>query len=215
MRHELNTFTLHLPSVRHLRTAFHALLSPAEKQRAQRLCIPTKQAQFITVRSILRLLLAQKREQQPQHFNIEYRHSGKPFIRSQPDLYFNVSHCRDYAVFALSSQEVGIDIEYCQATLDIKKMLYVFSPAEKKILHQFDYQKNVFFELWTRKEAWAKLHGDLAHTDWSTWHVPSHKESIKLQIHRDYIARCMLFEPCQHLHHLLHKSQIKHLLEKA
>ena len=40
---------------------------------------------------------------------LTYNQYGKPYVEG--GLYFNVSHCANYVVLAISEQEVGIDIE--------------------------------------------------------------------------------------------------------
>ncbi|MDQ6962108.1 MAG: 4'-phosphopantetheinyl transferase superfamily protein [Mariprofundaceae bacterium] len=214
MNHELQTYSLHIPNTSCLKGELYALLSSQEQDRAQRLCIPEKKEQFIITRGVLRLLLSQQLNISAHDIAIQRRHSGKPFVQSSPKLHFNISHSFEYAVFALSDHNVGIDIEYCDPTFDVQASLSFLHPKEKSYLRQKDYDQALFFELWTHKEAWGKLHGDLTHEDWSNWTVPTDHPRISLEIHRDYKATCFQRHIHKHHHHCLTTYSLKDLLKK-
>ena len=41
----------------------------------------------------------------------EYNEHGKPFIVGHPEIFFNLSHCKEAVACAISDQPVGIDVE--------------------------------------------------------------------------------------------------------
>ena len=41
----------------------------------------------------------------------EYNEHGKPTIVGHPDIFFNLSHCKEAAVCAISNQPIGVDVE--------------------------------------------------------------------------------------------------------
>ena len=38
---------------------------------------------------------------------------GKPYLAKEPDIHFNLSHSGEWAVCAISSSPVGVDIQHC------------------------------------------------------------------------------------------------------
>ena len=75
---------------------------------------------------------------------------GKPYVLNLP-AHFNVSHCGDYAVVAISDRPIGIDVEVNEDEL---KYISGTSATRKKSLMQ-----KSFFEIWTAKEAYLKYLG--------------------------------------------------------
>lgn len=86
---------------------------------------------------------------------------GKPYLsENHPELFFNISHSGDWVVVALSSGEIGIDVE------KIKKPAYriaerYFSTSELDALNSLKDQEKAdfFYDLWTLKESYLKLLG--------------------------------------------------------
>ena len=99
---------------------------------------------------------------QPLDLEMYYGGKGKPYLRDYP-FYFNLSHSGSYVVCALSKQEVGVDIQQYKRT-DIDRLAERFySSEEKKALkacHDRKEQEQLFYQLWTRKEAYGKLTGE-------------------------------------------------------
>lgn len=83
---------------------------------------------------------------------VAYEKSGRPYFPSRPDVFFSLSHARRHVMAALGSAPVGCDAEDDRA-ITPTLVDYVCSPEE---LERFD-----FFELWTLKESYLKLHGTL------------------------------------------------------
>lgn len=87
---------------------------------------------------------------------------GKPFLKDYPDIHFNISHGTDIAVCAISSQNIGIDVE------DIKEfnpliLRKVFTNREKEFFEKMAIDEAAgqewFFRIWTLKEARIKHAG--------------------------------------------------------
>ena len=79
---------------------------------------------------------------------------GKPYAAGLP-VNFSISHSGDYAVCAISGNEIGIDIEKIRA---------VHPRAHEKFCnesetHYIDSEENGFFKIWTLKEAYFKCIG--------------------------------------------------------
>lgn len=98
----------------------------------------------------------------PLELKMYYRGNGKPYLQDDP-VYFNLSHSGNYAVCAVSSREVGVDIqEYKQADMERLARRF-FSEEEQNALKACtngEEQYKLFYRLWTRKEAYGKLTGE-------------------------------------------------------
>ena len=90
----------------------------------------------------------------------QYVKNGKPYFRDYP-FYFNLSHSGDYVFCVLSLSEVGADIQQ-QSNKDNERLAErFFSAQEIAALQGCKEEKNVlFYQLWTRKEAYGKLTGE-------------------------------------------------------
>ncbi len=84
---------------------------------------------------------------------------GKPYLKDLP-CHFNISHSGDFVVCAISENEIGIDIEKIRP-IDFKIANRVFNETELNFLftEPNENQKDVFFSLWTEKEAILKCIG--------------------------------------------------------
>lgn len=82
---------------------------------------------------------------------------GKPHLPDNEP--FNISHAGDYAVLALSTQSVGVDIERFRP-LDWQRIaLRFFHPEERAFLARSAEPERDFFRIWTLKESYLKAEG--------------------------------------------------------
>jgi 4'-phosphopantetheinyl transferase len=144
-----------------------ALLSDAERRRATRFVFDRDRRRFIIARAALRQLLGARLGVRPETVELAYGPRGKPVLArrfADSDLHFNVSHCDDVAVYALSSGgEVGIDVEAMHVIDDADDIAARwFSPREIDAYQALDpCDKPLgFVNCWTRKEAFVKALGD-------------------------------------------------------
>ena len=79
---------------------------------------------------------------------------GKPYAAGLP-VNFSISHSGDYAVCAVSGNEIGIDIEKIRA---VHPRAYEKFCTEKEARY-IDSEENGFFKIWTLKEAYFKCIG--------------------------------------------------------
>ena len=84
--------------------------------------------------------------------------NGKLYLKNYKGIYVNLSHSGDYAVCAVHSAPVGIDIELCREC-DIKIAKRFFSPEEVQFIENSSDRNNAFFDIWTKKESFAKATG--------------------------------------------------------
>lgn len=142
-----------------------AALSEEERARAARVVIPAKGRQRAASRAILRGLLGAYLGQDPAQVRLENGPHGKPRLAAAGghDLYFNVSHSRGEALFALArGYEVGVDIERIDPRSDTDGIARrFFAHGERRALDALPEPERrvAFFRCWARKEAYLKARG--------------------------------------------------------
>jgi len=85
---------------------------------------------------------------------------GKPFLKNNTHIHYNISHAGHYVALAISNQPVGIDIEVIKH-IDLKIAERFFAPDEAiyVLSMQDDSHTQRFFEVWTKKESRIKWEG--------------------------------------------------------
>ncbi len=142
---------------------FWLTLSEDEKLRANRFRFPHLRVRYIAARGTLRALLGQYLSVLPIEIQFSYGEQGKPFLTDFPDFKFNISHSEDLAVFAFAKEiTLGIDVEFINPKIDTEVIApRFFSKNEAATLLKLSPLKRppVFFNCWTRKEAFIKAKG--------------------------------------------------------
>ena len=121
---------------------------------------------------------------------------GKPFLKNNADIHFNISHSLNYVAVAIDDTPVGIDIEEIkEADLKIAErffapdeLVYVLGAGRQRITERF-------FEVWTKKESNIKWKGLGLSKPLPSFSVFSNNENPKLYYHRvfdDERATCHL-----------------------
>ena len=86
---------------------------------------------------------------------------GKPYIVGSP-IYYNISHSGQYVVLVTANSEVGVDVQE-KRTARMKAMAKrFFSKEEWQVLSECgseEEQKDLFYYIWCRKEAYGKYLG--------------------------------------------------------
>ena len=136
-----------------------ALNEISEQRREQALKFRHEQGQRLCVLAY-QLLKQGLREEYGITENpvFEYNEHGKPSIVGHPEIFFNLSHCKEAAVGAISYQPVGIDVESIRK---FKESLVNYTMNEEEI-QEIESAANpaaAFIRFWTMKEATMKLIG--------------------------------------------------------
>jgi 4'-phosphopantetheinyl transferase len=141
---------------------YERLLSPDEREKADRFAFDRHRRRYTVGRGALRQLLADRLGVDPSGLTFEYGPFGKPRLRdSRPPLWFNVAHSEGHAIVVTTeSREVGVDIEVLRPVPDCRSVAErVFSEAEMLELDASADQNRAFLHGWTRKEAYVKAIG--------------------------------------------------------
>ena len=134
------------------------ILTAAELAQADRCRLPLVRRRKIVARARLRQILSRYLGIAPRSIEISLGTHGKPQVKG---LEFNVSHSENLAVYAISQQPVGIDIEY-RRSLEMDSLVQrFFAPAELASWLRLpaEQQELAFFRAWTMKEAYLKAIG--------------------------------------------------------
>lgn len=88
----------------------------------------------------------------------EYNEHGKPSIVGHPEIYFNLSHCKEAAICVISDKPIGVDVESIREFKD-SLVNYTMNDEEKAEMASSSNPASTFIRLWTMKEATSKLIG--------------------------------------------------------
>ncbi len=104
--------------------------------------------------------LSKRAELDGEDLTIIREKNGKPRFASLP-YHFSITHSRDLCAVALSSENVGLDLEFIDTSRNIEALSKrFFSPEEHSRLFEGNNAFENFFTLWVKKEALAKLSGE-------------------------------------------------------
>ncbi len=137
--------------------ADRALLSAAERARADRFLVAHGGRRFTAGRAAMRRVLAGVVGLPPAQLALFEGDKGKPYLPAGPE--FNLSHSGPVAVFALAAFPVGVDVELCRP-VERGVADLVFTAAEQAEWAASGWAEAAFYRGWTRKEAVLKARGD-------------------------------------------------------
>jgi 4'-phosphopantetheinyl transferase len=141
-------------------------LSPDESERAERYRCEADSLRYIQARCLLREVLSFYRKCPPEEIIFEYAQAGKPCLKGEPPagVQFSISHAGDMVAVAVSrGRRVGVDIETMRDDISASDLsLRFFSGAEAAAVRnsQGRAKTELFFRIWTRKEALLKATGE-------------------------------------------------------
>lgn len=141
-----------------------SLISPQERARADRFVFADHRRRFVAAHGWLRAVLAAYLDQPPAELEIAGAPGTKPRLAGGAGPCFSLSHSGDLALVAVAADcEVGVDVEVVRPLPDFEALARaILSQRELR-----DWQAvpepdrlRVFFEAWTRKEAFLKAVGE-------------------------------------------------------
>ncbi len=143
--------------------SLRSLLSADEIERADRFRFDKHRNRYTVGRAILRQLVGEYLERHPKEIQFTYNEQGKPFLKEETSLAFNLSNTQDLAVVAFTSEgRVGIDVEYRRKEveeLELVERFFSKAEVERFLKIPSEQQREIFFTIWTRKEAYLKALG--------------------------------------------------------
>ena len=137
------------------------MLAPAELRRADRFRIAAAARRFVGARAALRMILGRATGSAPADVEFLFGERGKPRLQGG-GIFFNASDSGDYVVVALSSAEVGVDIELVRTLRRNDRLARrVCTDRELELLARTPEKQRdaLLLRLWTCKEAALKAVG--------------------------------------------------------
>ncbi|HNT80437.1 MAG TPA: 4'-phosphopantetheinyl transferase superfamily protein [Bacteroidia bacterium] len=138
----------------------YSVLNKKEQEKAERHIRPADRWIRIVSRSIARIILSYNIGCSPNELEIDVSEKGKPYLRKHSNWHFNVSHSAGLVlIYISSSNPVGCDVEEIKNSFDYSQIVHrFFSEKEKTRLTETN-QHELFFRLWSEKEAFLKCIG--------------------------------------------------------
>ncbi len=144
-----------------------ALLSKAEREKANSFMQRADRSRSILGRGVLRDILGRYMNLDPRSLKFQLAGEGKPVL--DPKLYadaphFSVSHSGNVVLFAFARKhDVGVDVEAIRSNVEVAEIAQrFFAPSEIGELMALSANSRLraFFDGWTRKEAYLKARGE-------------------------------------------------------
>jgi 4'-phosphopantetheinyl transferase len=142
------------------------VLNDSERSRLIKFRIEEARLQFLIARCLVRTVLSCYAPKRPVDWAFVKNQYGRPRLADgqvKKPLHFNLSHTSGMVVCAVSSSEkIGIDVERVDREMDYVSLAHqVFADGEitKLISCNSMEKREVFFSLWTLKEAYIKARG--------------------------------------------------------
>ena len=139
------------------------VLDADEKARASRFSQTIHRNEYVCIHAQVRYLLATILKQAPEQIIINRTSLGKPYLVEYPNIAFNLSHTQDYFLLVISEHcNLGVDIEKFKSRPNMEGLVNkCFAITERDYWHTVSRQDqlSVFYQFWTRKEAFVKATG--------------------------------------------------------
>jgi 4'-phosphopantetheinyl transferase len=140
-------------------------LTSDESARAERFRRPDDRRRWVTSRLWLRRLLGGYLGIDPGELQLVGGMRDKPTVRAigREPVYFNVSHCAEFALFAFCcDEEVGVDVEQFRADVDVEGIsARIFGDEATQLLRAVPESQRIarFTWMWVEHEAAVKCRG--------------------------------------------------------
>ncbi len=144
--------------------ALAAMLDDKERARAARFAFQEDRQSYIAAHALVRAELSRRADRAPQQWRFAETKLGKPFLLDPPrDLRFSITHTRGMVAVAIAEGvEIGVDVESADRRAESMKLAErFFAPEEVALLRavEGEARRNLFFAIWTLKEAVVKATG--------------------------------------------------------
>jgi 4'-phosphopantetheinyl transferase len=147
-------------------SALFRLLSPDERERADRRRSADLRRRYIVARGLLRELVGAHAGMAPERLQIVASGAqGKPVLGGDAGatpLHFNLSHAGEHVLIGVARQELGVDLEVIEANRHVLDLAdRFFATAESAVVRSLPEpaRTEAFYNAWTRKEAYVKALG--------------------------------------------------------
>lgn len=138
------------------------VLSSDERHKADCFASQRARQRYVITRGVLRQVLSRYLSLEAKALCFELGCFGKPYLAGI-GLHFNLSHSDDTLLLAVCNfADIGVDLEVIKPRHHLENLVErCFSPRESAYWHALSGEERlqVFFRLWTKKEAFVKAVG--------------------------------------------------------
>ncbi len=135
-----------------------ANISPETRKRIERFRLEDDKLRCLYGESIVRMKSSKLLGIPQNEIEISRTYYGKPYIRNEQALSYNLSHSGDWIICAFGLSDVGVDIE--QMVSDNEEIVRgFFTPQEIRWWNNSNDKIYSFYQLWTMKESFVKYNG--------------------------------------------------------
>lgn len=168
----------------------NSFISPERTERIKHYRFGVDKKISLYAELIVRLVACKMLDIANSDLRFEKNKSGKPFLKGVEGFKFNISHTKNAVIVAVSSTEVGTDIEII-SVVDEKIAKRFFTENEQSYILSDNKNANLrFFEVWTKKEAYLKYLGDGLNISMRSFDVfsPAIANNLTMFINECYIV---------------------------
>lgn len=141
-------------------TAFSQIISTKRKRRANKYYREIDRKRCVCAEVIIRYIACKTHGLENEAIQFDHNEYGKPFFINPKNHFFSISHAGKWVVCGWSQNEIGVDVEYMgDNSLEIAKRFFHESEYMAIMNQEPQYQREMFYELWTLKESYIKYKG--------------------------------------------------------
>lgn len=166
------------------------ILMDDEIEKARRFHYKKDKDNYIICRGALRNLISSSIDINPQEIIFKYNSFGKPELSLSQNikgLKFNLSHSGDLCLIAVTNDlDIGVDIEKVSYIENCSSIAQNFFSESEIMLLRFasnDERQELFYNLWTQKEALVKASGKGLTFGMDHWSINPRSGKHKLKIY--------------------------------
>jgi 4'-phosphopantetheinyl transferase len=142
---------------------FRAVLSPAERDRADRFYFERDRLSFTVAHAVLRDILSRYAAVPPTELEFGVNTYGKPRLLNGGSLQFNLSHSGDVVLVGVTHDHpIGVDVELMRPLENLESLAKnYFAEPECSLIESRakEDRPSAFFTCWARKESYIKAVG--------------------------------------------------------
>ena len=162
------------------------LLSKHELQKVKSFHYEEDRKRYIVAKATLRKLLSRYQLILPQSILFSRNAFHKPFLHPNPNsLQFNVAHSGSKVLLAFRfnarGTSIGIDMEKVNNDYDYKVLVKEYFTEEEQLSISDENSSELFYKLWTRKEALLKAFGTGLTDDMKQLNVSKYTNIVRMK----------------------------------
>ena len=154
----IDIWKVYVPNVIGRADEYMSFLSSDELHKSQTFINDIDRNSYIVKRIYLRKVLSGYLKIPPSNVVFEYSEHNKPYLSISDHIEFNISKVDDYLIIGIANRwSLGVDIKVMDEKVDLYHMIYrTMSKEEISSILNNDFPREVFYRMWTRKNALLK-----------------------------------------------------------